>query len=175
MKKLPAVFGGAVIIALTMAVGHAAGGNIVLPGAPAAQAIASVAHVGVSQTLDSAGVQIPWGAWLADHLGGLSAGGVSAWLGILAQRLGVPWLKVIITDAAVERAIGAGLATVQGAVADKRLEVHVANHVARAALIYLVDHEPLVARWLGASIGQRIIAHIGAKGLAPEEAMISPK
>jgi hypothetical protein len=149
-----------------------AAGAILLAAVCALGAVACARAAGLAA--DATTVHIPWGQWLAEAIG-LAIPAAASWATWLATRLGVPWVQNILVNDAVQRAIGSGLATVQGAVANQTLDVAVADDVARAALAYLVDHEPMIVRWLGAAIGPRIVAEIGSMGLAPADGLASPK
>jgi hypothetical protein len=140
--------------------------------APIAYAAAAVATP--SDAPASTHVIVPWGEWVAGWIGSITVDGVIGWATWLATRLGVPWVKNILINDAVERAIGSGIATVKGAVGTETLDVKVANDVAAAALSYLVSHEPVIAKWLGDTIGPRILAQLGAMRLAPAEALAPP-
>lgn len=117
-------------------------------------------------------VHIPWGDWLAAFVGGLP---LAAILGLVSRVVGVPWLQALLVNDAVSKAVNAGLATVEGAVAGKALDLPIANEVARVAVQWLVDNEPLAAKWMGSTIGPKVLAQMAAVGAAPPAAMTVPK
>jgi hypothetical protein len=94
-----------------------------------------------------------------------------AWLvGKYAPPSWLLLLKQLHVNEVLEKAIGAGLAKTEGAVAGKTLEVDVANHVLAGALQYVADQTPKLLKQFGPKLEDMLIARLGEKGILPPEA-----
>lgn len=120
----------------------------------------------------STSVVIPWGDWARDLL--VAVGSVFVAVATWAIAKLPAAVRVWVTNDAISRAVNYALGKVEGAVAGKELDIHVANSVVAAAARYAVQAEPRVAKWLGDNLQPMIIAKLAALGVTPSEA-VTPK
>jgi hypothetical protein len=141
---------------------------IVAGGGAEAQLAAAPLH-----DAGAAPVVIPWGAWLAAALDWARTG-IVALLSWAVYQFAPPLLKLFLSQSAIERAVDAAIASVEGATRGQKLSVEISNAVAERALAYIVDEEPSIAKWLGATLGPRILAQMSKIGVTPTAALTAP-
>jgi hypothetical protein len=79
-------------------------------------------------------------------------------------------LKQLRVNQLLEKAIGAGIAKTEGAVAGKTLEVSIANQVLAEALQYLASQAPKLVKQFGPKLEDMLIARLGESGMLPPDA-----
>jgi len=121
---------------------------------------------------DTATVVVAYGDW-ASSIAHWSETIIAALIVVLGRRLLPAGVDALVTQPAVERALDYVLAITDGAVRGKTLTLPVANSVLRDAAEWLVDNEPLAAKWAGDRLGALLAARLSAIGSAPE-ARVSP-
>jgi hypothetical protein len=114
-------------------------------------------------------IVVPWGAWLSSMLSSLASLAV-ALLSFVVAKWAPAYIKLLITNDLIAKAVNFGIASVEGAVAGKELDVKTANVVIAAATNYAVQSEPLLASWLGKNIMPLILAKLSELGVLPAEA-----
>ena len=121
----------------------------------------------------TAAVGVPWGLWLASFLDWARTGaiGVIAWA---ATQFAPPVVKMLLSDAAIARAVDYAIASVDGACRNQQFSVSLSNEVARQAVRYLVKEEPAVAAWLGDTIGARVLSQLSHIESLPSAAILPP-
>lgn len=135
----------------------------------------SMATLALAQEVTNTVVQVPIGTW-ADYIlpiaGALAMAAVIYGLSFLPAPVAA-FIKTILTEQLLKKAVDFGIAMVRGATKDKVLEVDVGNAVVKTAADYVIKYGPKwVYDWLGgeAGIKDHIIARLDVKedaGLEP--------
>jgi hypothetical protein len=127
------------------------------------------AHAANYSTPSAVARSIPYGDWIAAILSWAQFILVSLVLWAI-QRYVPAVIRVFLTKDAVTSAVNAALSSVEGAVAGKTLTVAQTNEVLDAAVDYLVEHEPQIARWVGDALRLKVAALLQSLGSVPAEA-----
>lgn len=114
-------------------------------------------------------VSIPWGDWLAGLLA-TTASIVAAVLSWVVGRFAPAIVKTVLTNDVIAKGVDYALAAVEGAVRGKTADVAISNEILAAAVTYIRDHYPTIAKWIGANLEPLIIARLSALGVLPAEA-----
>lgn len=118
-------------------------------------------------------VTVPVGDWIVQATSSLASLAVTGLMWVASRWLPT-WIRMQLTEQLLTRAVDYALAVVAGAAKGKVLEVHVANEVIAQASRYAVEHAPETAKWLGDTIGHKLIARLSAAGALPDGAEGNP-
>jgi hypothetical protein len=117
----------------------------------------------------SSDVVVPWGAWMSSALSSLASFAVAV-LSVAVAKWAPIYVKMVVTNDLIAKAVNFGIASVEGAVAGRELDVKTANVVIAAATNYAVQSEPQLAAWVGANIMPLILAKLSELGALPADA-----
>ncbi|SNB83131.1 hypothetical protein SAMN06265338_12429 [Rhodoblastus acidophilus] len=114
-------------------------------------------------------VVIPWGDWLSSLLASVASLAI-ALLSFVVAKWAPAYVKVLLTDDLISKAVNYGFGAVEGAVAGKTLSLSTTNLVLAAAEQYAVSSAPAISKWLGANLRPLILAKLSALGVVPADA-----
>nr|WP_141098360.1 hypothetical protein [Rhodoblastus acidophilus] len=93
-----------------------------------------------------------------------------ALLSFVVAKWAPAYVKVLLTDDLISKAVNYGFGAVEGAVAGKTLSLSTTNLVLAAAEQYAVSSAPAISKWLGANLRPLILAKLSALGVVPADA-----
>jgi hypothetical protein len=131
--------------------------------------LASTAFAGEGAALASSVVVVPWGAWVSSALASLGSIAV-ALLSFIVAKWAPAYVRVLLTDDLICKAVNYGFGAVEGAVAGKTLTLETTHSVLAAAEQYAVASAPAISKWLGANLRPLILAKLSALGVVPADA-----
>jgi hypothetical protein len=114
-------------------------------------------------------IVVPWGAWVSSALASLGSIAI-AFLSFVVARWAPAYVKVLLTDDVIAKAVNYGIGAVEGAVHGKTLTLETTNLVLAAAEQYAVASAPAISKWLGANLRPLILAKLSALGVVPADA-----
>jgi len=117
---------------------------------------------------DASTVVIPWGDWLKEILVSVAALAVSA-LSYVVAKWAPAFVKTLVTDDLIAKAVNYGFGAVEGVVAGKTLTLETTNSVLYAAESYALSMAPTVSKWLGDNLRPVLLAKLAALGVLPAE------
>lgn len=112
-------------------------------------------------------VTVPVGDWIVQATSSIASLAVTALMWVAARYLPT-WIRMQLTEQLLTRAVDYALAVVAGAAKGKVLEVQIANEVIEQASRYAIEHAPATAKWLGGTLGHKLIARLSSAGALPE-------
>jgi len=114
-------------------------------------------------------IVVPWGDWLSSLLASVASLAI-ALLSFVVAKWAPAYVKVLLTDDLISKAVNYGFGAVEGAVAGKTLSLSTTNLVLAAAEQYAVSSAPAISKWLGANLRPLILAKLSALGVVPADA-----
>jgi hypothetical protein len=117
----------------------------------------------------SVSIVIPWGKWLAQALANVQSLAV-AFVAAVVARWAPAYVKSLLTEQVVTRAVDYAFGAVAGAVQGKTLDVATTNALINAAANYAIANEPKIAAKLGDLLRPTILAKLSALGVVPADA-----
>ena len=118
---------------------------------------------------EPAAVVLPWGAWLSAALASLGSISIAI-LSFVVAKWAPAYVKVLLTDDLISKAVNYGFGAVEGAVAGKTLTLEATNSVLAAAEQYAVAQAPAISKWIGANLRPLFLARLSALGAVPADA-----
>jgi hypothetical protein len=91
---------------------------------------------------------------------------------ILFAKFAPPVAKLVISNQAISDAVAYAFASMEGAVAGQQVPAAQLNDFVGLAESYIIEVEPVLAKWLITNIRPRIIAYLSQLGGVPAEASI---
>jgi len=130
---------------------------------------ASFAFAGDGAAYALSTVVVPWGDWVSSVLASLGSIAIGL-LSFVVAKWAPAYVKMLLTDDLIAKAVNYGVGAVEGAVAGKTLTLETTNSVLAAAEQYAVASAPAICKWLGANLRPLILARLSALGAVPADA-----